>query len=176
MTFHKITGERYIGLRQTAPCKTKSVHAFDFDDCLTMKPAGFDNTGLSKDDFFDAARTFPPNQLLVQLTKLLAAAGDRIVIATARPPGRLKETISWLQSHGVPFDSIMHSRGKEPSGVVKQEMLMRLQDDYKDVVALYDDSRYNIEGAERQGVHGVHIKTNESYWDANPETLYTVQR
>lgn len=176
MSFHKITGERYIGLRQTEPCKTKAVHAFDFDDCLTMKPAGFDNTGMSKDQFFDAAREFPPNTALIELAKFLASIGDRIAIATARPPGRLKETISWLQANGVPFDSIMHSRGNEPSGVVKQEMLIRLQDDYKEVAALYDDSRFNIEGAQRQGVPGIHIKTNEAYWDANPETLYTVQR
>ena len=141
-----------------------------------MKPEGFDNTGLTKDDFFDAARAFPPNPVLVQLAQMLAATGDRIAIATARPPGRLKETISWLQAHNVPFDSIMHSRGKQPSGIVKQEMLMRLQDDYKEVVSLYDDSRYNIDGARRQGVNGVHIKTNEAYWDANPETVYTLHR
>lgn len=176
MPFHKITGQRYIGLRQTMPCKTKAVHAFDFDDCLTLKPTNFDNTGLTKDDFFDAARAFPPNLLIIQLAQMFAGLGDRIAIATARPPGRLKETITWLQKHNVPFDSIMHSRCKEPSGIVKQEMLMRLQDDYREVVALYDDSQFNIDGARRQGIQGIHLKTNEDYWNANPEEVYTLTR
>ena len=32
--------------------KDAIVHAFDVDDTLTMKPDGFDNTGLTKDQFF----------------------------------------------------------------------------------------------------------------------------
>jgi|14_taG_2_1085336.scaffolds.fasta_scaffold15940_4 FMN phosphatase YigB (HAD superfamily) len=174
MLLEKIAGERYVGLRRNQPCKNSVVQAFDFDDTITMKPEGFDNSGMTKDDFFDASRSFPPNPAVLELLQLLARSGDRIAIATARPPERLQETIAWLDENNVPFDSIMHSNGDEPSGVVKQEMLLRLQDDYKEVGTLFDDSQYNCDGAKRQGIPAVHIKTNVAYWDANPEYIYTV--
>ena len=174
MLLEKIAGERYVGLRRTQPCKNSVVQAFDFDDVLTMKPQGFDNSGMTKDEFFDASRSFPPNPAVLELVQLLANSGDRIAIATARPPERLQETIAWLDKHGVPFDSIMHSNGDEPSGVVKQEMLLRLQDDYKEVGTLFDDSQYNCEGARLQGIPSVHLKTNEEYWSNNPEYIYQV--
>ena len=174
MTLQKIAGERFVGLRRNAPCKNSVVQVFDFDDVLTMKPQGFDNTGMSKDDFFDSAREFPINTAVLELVQMLVNSGDRIAIATARPPERLHETIKWLDENNVPFDSIMHSNGDEPSGVVKQEMLLRLQADYKEVGTLFDDSQYNCDGARRQGIPAVHLKTNVEYWDANPETVYTV--
>ena len=174
MTLQKIAGERFVGLRRNAPCKNSVVQVFDFDDVLTMKPEGFDNTGMTKDDFFDSAREFPINTAVLELVQMLVNSGDRIAIATARPPERLHETIKWLDENNVPFDSIMHSNGDEPSGVVKQEMLLRLQADYKEVGTLFDDSQYNCDGARRQGIPAVHLKTNVEYWDANPETVYTV--
>ena len=96
------------------------VHAFDVDDTLTRKPDGFDNTGMTKDQFFDATRDFPADQAVVELAQLLASKGDRIAIATARPAERLDETITWLKNNNVPFDQIMLSTGGEPSGVAKQ--------------------------------------------------------
>ena len=174
MLLERIAGERFVGLRRNSPCKNTVVHAFDHDDVLTMKPQGFDNTGLTKDDFFDASRSFPPNTAVLELIQMLVASGDRIAIATARPPERLQETIEWLDEYNVPFDSIMHSNGDEPSGVVKQEMLLRLQDDYKEVATLFDDSIYNCEGARLQGITAVHLKTNEQYWKEHPESIYRV--
>ena len=174
MILEKIAGERFVGLRRTAPCKTKVVHVFDVDDTLTCKPADFDNTGLTKDEFFDASREFPVQQAVLELAQMLAADGDRIAIATARPPERLTETITWLDKHSVPYDQVLHSRGHEPSGVVKQEMLLRLQNDYSYVATLFDDSPYNIEGAKLQGINAVHLRTNCEYWRNNPEYIYRV--
>ena len=107
---------------------------------------------------------------------MLARSGDRIAIATARPPERLQETIEWLDENNVPFDSIMHSSSTEPSGVVKQEMLQRLQDDYSHVETLFDDSQFNCEGARLQGIPAVHLRTNTVYWSEHPENVYTVFR
>ena len=170
----KIAGERYVGLRRTQPCPNSVVHVFDVDDTLTRKPDGFDNTGLTKDAFFDASREFPPQQAVLELAQMLAAGGDRIAIATARPPERLQETIEWLDKNNVPYDQVMHSTGAEPSGVTKQEMLLRCQSDYKMVGTLFDDSPFNIEGARRQGIDAVHLRTNDTYWNSNPEYIYTV--
>jgi len=175
-THKRIRGERYVGAVLTPPDKTKVVQVFDFDDVITMKPEGFDNTGMTKDDFFDAARDFPPNIAVLELIQLLKRSGDSIAIATARPSERLQETIDWLNKYNVSFDTLMLSKGKEPSGVVKQEMLLRLQSDYKEVATLFDDSPFNCEGARLQGITAVHLLTNVEYWDSHPELTYKVLR
>ena len=66
----------------------------------------------------------------------------------------------------------MLSTGGEPSGVAKQAMLQKLQDDYKQVGTLFDDSKFNIEGAHMQGIDAVHLRTNDDYWDAHPEQVF----
>ena len=172
MIMRRFAGDLYAGAELTPANKQAIVHAFDVDDTLTRKPDGFDNTGLTKDQFFDAAREFPADQAVVDLARMLADKGDRIAIATARPAERLDETIEWLQRNGVPFDQIMLSTGGEPSGVAKQAMLQKLQDDYKQVGTLFDDSPYNIEGAQMQGIDAVHLRKNDDYWAQHPERVY----
>lgn len=168
----RFAGDLFEGAELVAPDKNKIVQVFDVDDTLTMKPDGFDNTGLTKDQFFDAARDFPADPAVVELAQMLADKGDRIAIATARPAERLQETIEYLKRHNVPFDQIMLSTGAEPSGVAKQAMLQKLQDDYKQVGTLFDDSPYNIEGAAMQGIDAIHLRKNDDYWAQHPEKVY----
>jgi hypothetical protein len=82
------------------------------------------------------------------------------------------ETIEWLQRNDIPFDQIMLSKGVEPSGIAKQEMLQYLQDKYRMVGTLFDDSPYNIEGAGHQGIDAIHLRKNDEYWDQHPEKVY----
>ena len=168
----RFAGDLFKGVELVPADRGRVVHAFDVDDTLTRKPDGFDNTGLTKDQFFDAARDFPADDAVVELAQLLASKGDSIAIATARPSERLMETIEWLQRHDVPFDQIMLSTGKEPSGIAKQAMLQKLQNDYRMVGTLFDDSQYNIQGAQMQGIDAVHLLKNEDYWAAHPEKVY----
>ena len=168
----RFAGDLFEGAELVAPDKNKIVQVFDVDDTLTMKPDGFDNTGLTKDQFFDAARDFPADPAVVELAQMLADKGDRIAIATARPAERLQETIEYLKRHNVPVDQIMLSTGAEPSGVAKQAMLQKLQDDYKQVGTLFDDSPYNIEGAAMQGIDAIHLRKNDDYWAQHPEKVY----
>ena len=172
----RFAGDLFVGQELNPADKQAIVHAFDVDDTLTRKPEGFDNTGLTKDQFFDAARDFPADKAIVELAQMLAAKGDRIAIATARPAERLAETIEWLKKNDVPFDQIMLSTGVEPSGVAKQAMLQKLQDDYQKVGTLFDDSPYNIEGAQMQGIDAVHLRKNDDYWKAHPETVWPYGR
>ena len=172
LLMRRFAGDLFEGMQLNNPDPRAIVHAFDVDDTLTSKPEGFDNTGMTKDQFFDASRDFPADNAVVELAQMLASKGDRIAIATARPAERLQETIDWLQKHNVPFDQIMLSTGGEPSGVAKQAMLQKLQDDYRMVGTLFDDSPYNIEGAAMQGISGVHLRKNDEYWDAHPEIVY----
>ena len=113
---------------------------------------------------------------VVELARLLHSKGDSVAIATARPAERLLETIDWLQRHDVPFDQIMLSTGKEPSGIAKQAMLQKLQDEYRMVGTLIDDSPYNIEGAKHQGIDAIHLRKNDDYWAQHPEKVYKVFR
>ena len=172
----RFAGDLFAGMQMRPADKQAIVHAFDVDDTLTRKPEGFDNTGLTKDQFFDAAREFPADDAVVELAQMLHDKGDRIAIATARPAERLQETIDWLQRNNVPFDQIMLSTGAEPSGVAKQAMLQKLQDDYRQVGTLFDDSPYNIEGAAMQGIDGVHLRKNDEYWAAHPEHVWPYGR
>ena len=80
--------------------------------------------------------------------------------------------MDWLSRHNVPYDQIMLSTGAEPSGVAKQAMLQKLKDDYKDIGVLIDDSPYNIQGANMQGVDGIHLRKNDDYWKQHPEKVY----
>ena len=168
----RFAGDLFVGQELRPADKQAIVHAFDVDDTLTRKPEGFDNTGMTKDQFFDAAREFPADEAVVALAQMLADKGDRIAIATARPSERLAETIEWLQRNNVPFDQIMLSTGVEPSGVAKQAMLQKLQDDYRQVGTLFDDSPYNIQGAQMQGIDAVHLRKNDDYWKAHPEVVW----
>ena len=172
----RFAGDMFAGIEMSPPDKRRVVQAFDVDDTLTKKPENFDNTGMTKDEFFDAAREFPADQAVVELAQLLASKGDAIAIATARPASRLQETIEWLQRNNVPFDQIMLSTGTEVSGVAKQAMLQKLQDDYRMVGTLFDDSPYNIQGARMQGVDAIHLDKNAPYWDAHSEKVYKLPR
>jgi len=168
----RFAGEHYVGIEMAPTNKKQVVHAFDVDDTLTRKPENFDNTGLTKEEFFDAARQFPADSALVELAQLLHSKGDSIAITTARPADRLLETIDWLKRHNVPFDQIMLSTGREPSGIAKQAMLQKLKNDYRMVGTLFDDSPYNIQGANHQGVDAVYVQKNDNYWAAHPEKVY----
>ena len=167
-----IQSDLYSGVHLSLPNPNQIVQVFDLDDTLTRKPVGFDNTGLSKDDFFDASRDFPAQQAIVELTHMFSRMGNAIAIATARPIERISESIDWLLQHNVPFNTVMLSLGGEPSNICKQAMLQQLQSDYRSVGTLFDDSIYNIQGAQLQGISTVHLRTNDEYWLQNPEHVY----
>lgn len=162
----------FAGFQVSKPSVDQVVHVFDVDDTLTCKPEGFDNTGLTRDTFFDAARGFPPNDAVVSVLRLLASRGDAIAIATARPLERLEETIAWLRTHNIQFDFIGLSNDCESSAITKQEVIQYLQSAYRFVGTLFDDSPYNCEGARLQGVDAVHLTTNCEYWADHSEKVW----
>ena len=166
----RFSGINYIGAATAKADKNALVFVFDVDSTLTHDP---DRTIVypSKEDYFDAAHSFGPNQQMLNYARRFVADGHRVAIATARPPQYLEQTIEWLETHNVPFDQIMLSTGDLPSSVAKQEMILDLQHYYKRVAYLYDDSPYNIEGAALQGVRGKQLKTNCRYWRENPEDV-----
>ena len=161
----------FAGIQLNPACKATIVHAFDLDDTLTIKPEDFDNTGMSKDDFFDASRNFLPDYRIVDLLKILHRSGDAIAVCTARPTDRLTETCNWLRKHRIPVDCILLSHGKDVSGNTKQHMLKYLRKSYRMVGTLVDDSPYNIEGARLQRIKRIHVLKNCEYWNAHPELV-----
>ena len=168
--YKQFTGLYYVGAAIRKADKDTRVFVFDMDSTLTYDP---DRSIIypSKDVYFDAARDFPPNMRLANYARFFANNGHSVVIATARPPSRLDESIKWLNDNDIPFDQIMLSTGEVPSSLAKQSMLKDLKSYYKSVECLYDDSPYNIEAAELQGVYGRHVPTNNEYWELNPELV-----
>ena len=169
-----IKTRHFAGIIRVEPCKSKIVHAFDFDDTITSKPHGFDNTYLSTNDFFDASRHFTPDEAIVDLLRLQHRLGDRIAIATARPPERLVQTYQWLVKYRIPFDVLLHSTGIITSGMAKQHMLKYLRKSYRMVGTLIDDSPWNIEGARLQLIKRIHVQKNFKYWAQHPEIVVKV--
>ena len=166
----RFAGELLEGMLINAPNKNQVVQVFDVDSTLTKDPDVLPPI-KSKDHYFDLARDFEANEAVADLARLLHSKGDAIAVATARPAERLLETLEWLQRNNIPVDQVMLSNGKTTSGIAKQEMLRKLQDDYKMVGTLFDDSPYNIQGAKLQGIDAVHLRTNDKYWEQHPETV-----
>ena len=169
---HRFAGDLFKGAVINPADKGKVVQVFDVDSTLTADPYGPMPAIQGKDHYFDLARDFPANEAVADLARMMHSQGDAVAIATARPAERLQETIDWLQRNNIPFDQIMLSTGGEPSGVAKQAMLQKLQDDYKEVGTLFDDSPYNIQGAQMQGIPAVHLRTNDAYWEQHPERVF----
>ena len=172
----RFAGDLFAGAELTPADKQRVVHAFDVDSTLTADPYGPMPQITGKDHYFDLARDFPANEAVADLARMLHAKGDAIAIATARPAERLQETMDWLRRNNIPADQVILSTGQEASGVAKQAMLQKLQDDYKMVGTLFDDSPYNIEGAALQGVDAVHLRTNDAYWNQHPEKVWKLPR
>ena len=166
-----ICSKHFVGIILVEPSKSHIVHVYDMDDTLTVKPDNFNNIGISSSEYFDAARHFAPDEAIVDLLRLQHRLGDRIAIATARPPERLIETYQWLIKYEIPFDVLMHSTGLITSGIAKQHMLKHLRKSYRMVGTLVDDSPWNIEGARLQRIKRIHVRKNCSYWADHPEIV-----
>ena len=169
-----ISTPNYVGIQRNRPNKSRIVHAFDLDDTLTLKPAGFNNQGMTKDEFFDASRNFTPDDRIVDLLRMMYRWGDAIAICTARPADRLCESYNWLRKWHIPFDAILVSNSTDCSGITKQHMLQYLRRSYRMVGTLIDDSPYNIEGARLQRIKRIHVLKNCEYWAAHPEVVTKV--
>ena len=169
-----LISSHYVGIQRVVANKSRIVHAFDLDDTITMKPPGFNNAGMSKDEFFDASRSFAPDNRVVDLLRMMYRWGDAVAICTARPADRLTESFNWLRKWHIPFDCILLSTGVECSGNTKQHMLKYLRKQYRMVGTLIDDSPYNIEGARLQRIKRIHVLKNCEYWSANPENVVKV--
>ena len=165
--------QHFVGIQRCAANKPV-VHVFDLDDTLTLKPQGFDNTGMSKDEFFDASRSFPSDERVAYLARFLASRGDAIAVCTARPPEWLCESYQWLMKWRIPFDALLVSTGRANSGMAKQHMLKYLRRQYKRIGTMVDDSPYNVRGARLQKIGAIHVLKNEAYWDRNFELVTKV--
>ena len=166
--------KHFVGIQRNARYD-RVLHIMDLDDTLTLKPVGFDNTGMSKDEYFDAARHFTSDERIAYLARFFASRGDAIAICTARPAERLCESYQWLRQWRIPFDVLLLSTGLTNSGMAKQHMIKYLRRQYKRIGTLVDDSPYNVRGARLQKIGAIHVLKNEEYWDAHPEAVFKVK-
>lgn len=165
--------DHYVGLERLPPTKNV-VHIFDLDDTLSIKPSEFNNAVLTKDEFFDAAQYFSADCAVTDVLRLIHSHGDAIAVCTARPPERLAQSYAWLRQWRIPFDVLMLSTGLSPSNIAKQHMIKHLRRRYNRIGTMFDDSIYNVQGARLQKIGAIHIRKNDSYWEAHPETVVKV--
>lgn len=166
--------EYFYAINTTVPTKDRVIHVFDVDDTLTLKPHGFNNIGLTSDEYFDAAHDFGLDQQIAGYLHMLHSCGDAIAICTSRPVQRLRQTYEWLQRSKLPFDVLMASKCLEAGSSTKQRMFQMLRREYGGLGYFFDDSPYNIEGGRLQGLTCVHVPKNDEYWAAHPETVVKI--
>jgi|TARA_B110000967_G_C18854403_1_gene546360 hypothetical protein len=124
---------------------------FDLDGTLALIDdrralAAKDNGKIDWDVFFDPnnIQLDKPNWPVIQMAKLLHAAGNRIVIFSGRSKATKEVTRDWLNQHGVPADVI---KMRPTSGgfkfmkddKLKQQWLEDLFPNKDDILCVFDD-------------------------------------
>ncbi len=165
----------FYAINRNVPSSTQTVHVFDIDDTLTIKPDGFENVGLTAEQYFDAAHHFDADAEVAGMLHLLRSFGDSIAICTSRPVQRLRQSYEWLERNGIPFDVLIASTGRDTSSSTKQRMFHMLFDRYADIGTFVDDSPYNIAAAQLHGINCVHVRKNDDYWATHPEEVVLIK-
>ena len=148
--------------KRAFPPKSPQCRVFDMDDTLCH----YDDTQrLSK------CGNFAPRQDLLKLALDSQAAGQDIVIATARPCWTLKATTYWLLNNGIKPRAI-YLKNRDNHEVtahdLKTEMLRDIMKTYE-VISFHDDSPFNVKAARDIGVNAIHVPGNEAYWKERGE-------
>jgi phosphoglycolate phosphatase-like HAD superfamily hydrolase len=85
-----------------------------------------------------------PNAPVIEMAKMLKAAGHMIVILSGRSKATKEATREWLNEFGVPFDVLkMRPTSNEfkfkPDDKLKQDWLDQLFTDRSDILCVFDD-------------------------------------
>jgi phosphoglycolate phosphatase-like HAD superfamily hydrolase len=85
-----------------------------------------------------------PNAPVIEMAKMLKAAGHMIVILSGRSKATKEATREWLNEFGVPFDVLkMRPTSNEfkfkPDDKLKQDWLDQLFTDKSDILCVFDD-------------------------------------
>lgn len=128
----------------------KSV-IFDLDGTLALidkrRAISTDADGkMDWNTFFnpDMIELDEPNVPVIEMAKMLKAAGYMIVILSGRSKATKEATREWLNEFGVPFDVLkMRPTSNEfkfkPDDKLKQDWLDQLFTDKSDILCVFDD-------------------------------------
>ena len=126
---------------------------FDLDGTLadieTRRGISIKENGKMDWDIFFSSRlveTDEPKESVIEMARVLSAAGHKIAILSGRSKATKQVTTEWLRFHGVPFDVLKlrptsHPWKFMPDDKLKQGWLDDLwPDDKKDnIVCVFDD-------------------------------------
>lgn len=123
----------------------------DMDGTLAQLP---NHTGVRHWREWHKVLLDPPNQPVVELVKVLARAGYRILVVSGRDEVCQADTETWLKQHGVPWDLLLLRRSGDhrPDGVVKAEMYARHIAGRYDVRFSLDDRNSSVAGWRSLGI------------------------
>ena len=107
-----------------------------------------------------------PIQPILNLAWTLHRHGYDLVISTARPETYRGETEAWLQKYLPVYAGLYLRNGEVKATTMKEDALTDI-DELWDVAFAIDDSPFNAEVYNRNGVLCLRPMTNESYWAAN---------
>jgi hypothetical protein len=112
----------------------------DIDGTITLQRAQIDDADSRHEDRAGITGALP-NWPVIKTLRLYSLAGYQIILATGRPQSETKQTIAWLDQHGVPYD-LLHLRPDEdnrPRRVRKREFYMSQVAPYYQVDLVLDD-------------------------------------
>ncbi|GAA1412045.1 hypothetical protein AUR04nite_00170 [Glutamicibacter uratoxydans] len=125
------------------------IHDLDGALCDTSSVVHFvdkthkDFTRKDLDAFHRGSMDCPPNQFLTEEWLKAKNDGVKCIVLTGRPEKWRRETTWWLMRNGFYADHHIHRMDgdKRPAYVVKEEVLLELQEHYEIVYAYDDDPR-----------------------------------
>ena len=95
-----------------------------------------------------------PIKPVIDIVRLGAYAGIKIVLCTAREEGCRKDTIQWLDMHQVPFDALYMRADFDtrPDSSVKFELLQQILADGYEPLCVFDDRQSVVNMWRDQGL------------------------
>ena len=107
-----------------------------------------------------------PIQPILDLAITLHKHGYDLVVSTARPEANRPETEQWLQKYLPQYAALYMRNGEVKATAMKEDALADI-DEVWDCAFAIDDSPFNSEVYNRNGVLCLRPTTNEEYWNAN---------
>ncbi|WCN12962.1 polynucleotide kinase [Marinomonas mediterranea] len=92
--------------------------------------------------FFEHMKNAPVIENILKLVLILKQQGEHILICSGRPESHKKESIDWMNKHGVPFDGVYlrpMDADNKPDEDVKKALLDKIHADGFEPWLVLDD-------------------------------------
>lgn len=111
-----------------------------------------------------------PLQHIIQMVRAIYFARGtkqvddiRVIVVTARDKGVERQTVAWLQAHGVPYDKLFMREANDfrKDAIVKKELLDQIRAEGYEVLFALEDRTHNVEMFRANGVPCLQVADDE---------------